>query len=292
MSTQTDFISKVVSGAQAAQQKYGILASVTIAQAILESGWGQHNISNNLFGIKANGWTSNTVTINTKEYVSGQYVTVAAAFRAYPSFAESVEDHGGFLAGNARYKNLLGCTDAETVCNLLQQDGYATEPDYASQLIGLIRQYSLTQYDKISAPTPAPASANTLHHVGENVVFSTCYRASDDGCEKAIGADKMLRNHGVITKIYSGTHNPYLLDDGLCFVNDGDIRGSYNPAPAQHVETVKSGTWYVHTGAGTAAGVIGTVKGGQAFVTAIVGADWRRISFNGRTGYLGPAAFR
>ena len=77
-----------------------------------------------------------------------------------------------------------------------------------------------------NAPAPAPA-ASLAHKVGEQVVFSTCYASSTDGVEKAIQAGKMLRNHGTITKVYPGSHNPYLLDNGLCFVNDGDIRGPY-----------------------------------------------------------------
>lgn len=214
MSTQTDFISKVIPGAQAAQQKYGILASVTIAQAILESGWGQHNISNNLFGIKANGWTSNTVTINTKEYVGGQYVTVAAAFRSYPSFAASVEDHGRFLADNSRYKNLLGCRDYSKVCQLLQQDGYATEPDYASQLIALIKQYGLNRYD-----------------------------------------------------------------------------GAAAAVAAKHIEAVKSGTYCIRSKPSTASMIYGYAKSGQSFATIVLSNGWRQISYNGKTAYIGGAAF-
>jgi lysozyme len=215
MSTQTDFISKVAPGAQAAQRKYGALASVTIAQAILESGWGQHSISNNLFGIKANGTTGKTVTVNTKEFVNGEYVNIQAAFRAYDSFADSVEDHGKFLAGNARYKNLLGCKDYGKVCGLLQQDGYATEPDYAEQLIGIIRQYRLNQYD------------------GAAVVIA-----------------------------------------------------------AKHVETVKGGSWYIHANPNTVSVSVGIAKGGQVFATTVLASGWRQITYNGKTAYIGSAAFK
>lgn len=64
------------------------------------------------------------------------------------------------------------------------------------------------------------------YKIGEHVVFSTCYRSSTDSNEKAIPASQMARNHGVITKIVNAK-NKYLLDDGLCWVNDGDIRGYY-----------------------------------------------------------------
>ena len=71
---------------------------------------------------------------------------------------------------------------------------------------------------------PSIVDTGLKYHVGQKVIFSTCYRSSTDPISKAIGADKMLRNYGTITKTYPGSKNPYLLDDGLCFVNDGDIR--------------------------------------------------------------------
>ena len=96
-----------------------------------------------------------------------------------------------------------------------------------------------------STPAPAPQptpTPTTKYKEGDHVVFSTCYASSTDPISKAIPASKMARNHGVITGIYPGTHNPYLLDKNLCFVNDGDIRGFYNggSSGAQYY-TVKSG---------------------------------------------------
>lgn len=85
---------------------------------------------------------------------------------------------------------------------------------------------------------PKPAAPTHKHKIGEHVVFSTCYASSTDQISKAIQAYKMARNHGVITKIQDGARNPYLLDNGLCWVNDGDIRGLYQEA---QYYTVKSG---------------------------------------------------
>lgn len=67
---------------------------------------------------------------------------------------------------------------------------------------------------------------DTKYHIGQKVRFSTCYKSSADpiGFEYAIKAENMSRNTGTITKINRGSNNPYLLDDGLCWVNDGDIR--------------------------------------------------------------------
>lgn len=77
-----------------------------------------------------------------------------------------------------------------------------------------------------SGGAPQPAGRAYAHSIGEHVVFSTCYVSSTDPIGKAIPARKMIKNHGVITRIVDAA-NPYLLDDGMCWVNDGDIRGMY-----------------------------------------------------------------
>ncbi len=91
----------------------------------------------------------------------------------------------------------------------------------------------------VSQPAQSPATKPTqrtyAHAVGEHVIFSTCYRSSTDPISAHIPATKMSKNHGVITRIVDAV-NPYLLDDGLCWVNDGDIRGLYTtPAPQPQV---------------------------------------------------------
>ena len=95
-----------------------------------------------------------------------------------------------------------------------------TEPYtiYAGQVL----QLSGGQPDP--APAPQPSAGYKL---GDHVVFSTCYRSSTAPIEEHLTAAQMLRSHGVITRIAEGARNPYLLDGGLCWVNDGDIRGYY-----------------------------------------------------------------
>lgn len=92
-----------------------------------------------------------------------------------------------------------------------------------------------TSGNKPTPPPTNPTPSGTKHKVGEHVVFSTCYVSSSDPNSRAIQAANMARNHGVITSIKVGSKNPYLLDNGMCWVNDGDIRGMYGAnAPAQH----------------------------------------------------------
>jgi hypothetical protein len=129
--------------------EYHILASVSIAQAAVESGWGASAPGNNLFGIKANGWTGKTQVLKTTEIVDGKAISVKASFRAYRSWAQSMDDHGAFLASNSRYANILGVSDYHTACHRLQADGYSTSPSYANLLIGIINQYRLYQYDRL-----------------------------------------------------------------------------------------------------------------------------------------------
>lgn len=147
--TPKTFIAKIAPGAVEAMKSCGIPASLTISQAALESGWGEHAPGNNLFGIKANGYKGKLCYINTREYVNGKYKTVKCAMRAYSSWAESIKDHAEFLKGSERYKNIIGETDFEKAAKNIKADGYATAPNYADVLIGIIKKHSLNEFDRL-----------------------------------------------------------------------------------------------------------------------------------------------
>ena len=147
--TSSQFLLKIYQATLDGWKEYGVLPSVTAAQAILESGWGQSALAteaNNLFGIKGS-YNGQYVIMSTAEYGSGGYYYVNAEFRKYPSFYESVVDHGYFLYSNSRYSNLLHQTGYATVNSLLQSDGYATSPTYASSLNNVITTYGLQSWD-------------------------------------------------------------------------------------------------------------------------------------------------
>ncbi|KRN58532.1 LysM peptidoglycan-binding domain-containing protein [Limosilactobacillus secaliphilus] len=146
------FIESVAQGAINGWKEYRVLPSVTVAQAILESGWGRSTLStqaHNLFGIKGS-YNGQYVNMPTSEWYGGRYVTINDNFRAYPNNSASVEDHGRFLYVNSRYHNLLGDTNYASVTAKLHADGYATAPNYASSLNSLIQMYNLTQLDHIA----------------------------------------------------------------------------------------------------------------------------------------------
>ena len=148
--SQQEFIDSIKDGAIECYKKYHVLPSLTIAQAILESGWGKSAIGNNLFGIKAgSNWTGKTQTVRTSEYGSGGYYHINATFRDYDSIDDSIEDHAKLLT-NSRYDSVRAATNYKTACQEVQKDGYATSPTYANSLIKLIEQYNLDQWDNIS----------------------------------------------------------------------------------------------------------------------------------------------
>ena len=155
---QQAFISLVAPGAIAAQQRYGIPAAVTIAQAIDESGWGQSELAtadHNLFGIKGTG-PAGSDTRPTQEYENGIWVTRTAPFRVYHNIAESIADHSQLLATDQAYQHAMAARHVPDAFAAALTGVYATDPDYGSNLIALMRLYNLYRYD---SATPAAAQA-------------------------------------------------------------------------------------------------------------------------------------
>lgn len=148
---QVEFIQKIVNGAQEAYKKYHILPSITIAQAILESGWGQSGLTkkaNNLFGVKAfSSWPGATVEMMTQEYDGGGSYSTSAKFRAYASWDESIDDHSKVLM-QSNFSGVRAATTYIEAATALVQGGYATDPEYAQLIISLVEKYQLYIYDK------------------------------------------------------------------------------------------------------------------------------------------------
>jgi len=151
----TEFINEVGVAAQRARQTTGVPASVTVAQAILESDWGRSRLSrqgNNLFGIKALGSVTGpagVVSVATWEHVDGGDVIVQAPFKAYFTIQQSIDDHGAFFTRNRRYRDALAVgSDAQAFARAIQEAGYATDPSYAAKLIGLMDRYDLYRFDR------------------------------------------------------------------------------------------------------------------------------------------------
>lgn len=150
---QKNFIKTVGALASADMKKSGVLASLTTAQAILETGWGTNGLATvgkALFGIKATkSWKGKVYCKDTKECYDGVNLVEVknAAFRAYDTWEESVIDHSTFLKANKRYREVIGETDYKKACYAIKAAEYATDPDYAEKLIKIIEQYKLTEFD-------------------------------------------------------------------------------------------------------------------------------------------------
>ena len=150
--TNAQFLSLIKAAIISDAKRSGILASLTAAQALIESGSGNSGLTqkaNNLFGIKGS-YNGQSITMNTQEWSAGKgYYTVAAQFRKYPTWEASISDHTDFLLRNSRYRNIIGVKDYKVACQLIQQDGYATSPTYAQTLIKTIETHKLYEWDGV-----------------------------------------------------------------------------------------------------------------------------------------------
>ncbi len=173
--SEKDAVSKIGELCRKDMQTSGVLASVSAAQFILESGYGKSELAqnaNNCFGMKkslsGNTWSGSTwdgTSIYTKktqeQNKDGSYETITADFRKYPSVEKSVADHSAYLLGakngeQLRYAGLKGCTDYKKAAQLIKDGGYATSLTYVEKLCSIIEKWNLTQFDtQTSADVPA-----------------------------------------------------------------------------------------------------------------------------------------
>ncbi|MCH3905771.1 MAG: glycoside hydrolase family 73 protein [Lactobacillus sp.] len=149
--SQNSFLQSAIPQAQAAAYKYGVYPSVMLAQAILESGWGQSQLAQapnyNLFGIKGS-YNGQSVNMNTGEYGSNGYYNTNAQFRKYPNYQASFEDNGAVIRNNPQYYINVWLENAASYRQATAGlKAYATAPNYTAQLNSIIAAYNLNQYD-------------------------------------------------------------------------------------------------------------------------------------------------
>ena len=132
----------------------GIYPSVMLAQAALESNFGESQLSfdyNNYFGIKAHGH-HRSVLLSTTEYYSGEAASVRDYFCVYSSPADCFEDYAELITQNENYSEAVGAESPAVAARALQAGGYATDPNYASKVISVINEYNLTRFDPRGRP--------------------------------------------------------------------------------------------------------------------------------------------
>lgn len=145
---QQIFINQIASEAKSLQKQTQLFASITIAQAILESDWGRSDLAieaNNLFGIKGS-YNDQSAIMPTEEVIDGERTTIDDSFKKYTTIQESIVDHIEFLKGGT-YDGIKTSKNYREAAIALQNGGYATDPDYAEKLTELIEEFKLYKYD-------------------------------------------------------------------------------------------------------------------------------------------------
>lgn len=156
-----NFVARLSIPARVASQQSSIPHQLIVAQAALESGWGQREIptaegtpSYNLFGIKAGGnWDGPVTEITTTEFEQGAAKKIKAKFRVYGSYVEAMADYVKLLTNNPRYADVANARSPEQAAHALQRAGYATDPQYANKLVSVIQQMKNTGEQVIKAYT-------------------------------------------------------------------------------------------------------------------------------------------
>lgn len=148
------FVETLMPYAEKAAELLGVSPKVLLAQAALETGWGKHisrdsegQASFNLFNIKADQrWSGKSLDMNTLEYIGGKFIKEQASFRAYDGYDESFNDYVDFLKSNPRYGDAINQAKGDIAfTKALQGAGYATDPDYAEKISGVLNNAALAQ---------------------------------------------------------------------------------------------------------------------------------------------------
>ncbi len=146
--TPEAFVAALLPHARRAAKRLGVPPDVLIAQAALETGWGQHMItdaaggpSNNLFGIKATGgWQGRQASVSTLEFINGVPERRREPFRVYPSIAESFDDYVQIIENRPRYAPARDARNSGDYARGLQAGGWATDPDYAAKIMSIVER--------------------------------------------------------------------------------------------------------------------------------------------------------
>lgn len=152
--SETAFIEQIGEYAQNNYENSGVLPSVVIAQAILESDFGKSELAstyNNLYGYKAHG-DELAVSLPTLEYMNGVWIEVNEPFKVYDSWEASVRDHGNLMMNGTvwnpeLYQAVINAADYTEATFALQTAGYATDPSYSQKLNTIIITHQLESFD-------------------------------------------------------------------------------------------------------------------------------------------------
>ncbi|MGH6980012.1 MAG: glucosaminidase domain-containing protein [Stellaceae bacterium] len=164
MAEAENFAETLAPSLQQAADKLHVSPRILLAQAALETGWGNSVVGNNVFGIKAGGaWSGATATANTHEMENGHLVAHRASFRSYASLGQAVNDYASLVSASDRYRAALGAGDnVAAYAQALAAGGYATDRDYAAKLIAITNSPKMS-YVVSSIEDDAPGQLVSAH---------------------------------------------------------------------------------------------------------------------------------
>lgn len=201
------FIQQIAAYVQAYAATYGILVhSPIIAQAILESGWGESKLAaiyHNYFGLKCGSkWTGRSVNLTTQEeYQPGELTTIKDNFRVYDSMEEGVKGYFEFIQ-LARYQNLKGITDPKKYLEIIKSDGYATSNAYVANVYALVEMYDLTQYD-------TKGTVNNISDRQKVINYLVQYIGIKEGSAEHKAIIKVFNNSGLCKRYKMTVNDPW-----------------------------------------------------------------------------------
>lgn len=218
------FITAVAPLAQQAQREFRVPASVSIAQSILESGWGTSSLAvyaHAYFGIKCKTDYSSPYQLGCMDKSSLEYydpsnpTPVVSAFRTYRSATDSFADHGYFLKNSSRYAAAFNySSDPDNFIREVAKAGYATDPGYADYIIKLMRTYNLYAYDSGSSPQPVRvdgAIGDKYYAIGgTSSPLGIAIGGEVDG--PVAGSRMTVFNKGILPWTYAGGAHPIMTD--------------------------------------------------------------------------------
>ncbi|MDR0836986.1 MAG: glucosaminidase domain-containing protein [Propionibacteriaceae bacterium] len=220
------YVQSLVAYAQEAQRRYGVPASVSISQAILESGWGDSSLARlglAQFGIKCTSYMSQYQQgcwdMDTNEFVNGEMVNQAAGFRTYATVRDSVLDHALFLTENSRYSAAFATTSSADFAGAIAAAGYATDPKYAAKLIEIMGGWDLYRYD-INQGSYATFGGwvSVTGDIGAYYYATSAYDRigipiGDEGNAASAGVRIWTFDHGTI--LWSSAHGAHAIYGGI-----------------------------------------------------------------------------
>lgn len=290
MATKTEvnnFIKKLsqLAIAECNKREKKVLPSICIAQAAIETGWGTSKLmtkANAYFGIKATSdWKGKVFNSATSECYDGStYTNITACFRAYDSVQDSVADYYDLITGLSRYAGAVNETNAEKCITAIKNGGYATSPTYIQNVMSIVNDYNLTQYDSCmtaeknnndSVPTDNANGSTTYTVVsGDNLTkiakkFGTTVDAIYELNKSVIGSNKNLIYPGQVFKIPTKTKTK------IVNANSGLVLRSEAKKGSKYLAAYPKGTKVVVTAEN---------------VATADGYNWDAVIVNGKTGYM------